>query len=110
MTSAPKSSKLDSKRWDTINGGASIDSRFLKQTYRRRTRCSVNCLNWPMIDGQHDAVKSLSGHIPRSWLRSSDLLPFYHQYPAACCGDFLFDWSLSFALATVLGMGNHLMG
>jgi hypothetical protein len=35
-------------------------------------------------------VKSLSGHIPRSSLRSSDLLPFYHQYPAACCGDFLF--------------------
>jgi hypothetical protein len=34
-------------------------------------------------------LKSLSGHIPRSWLRSSDLLPFYHQYPAACCGDFL---------------------
>jgi hypothetical protein len=33
--------------------------------------------------------KSLSGHIPRSSLRSSDLLPFYHQYPAACCGDFL---------------------
>src|ERR1039457_2987487 len=33
--------------------------------------------------------ESLSGHIPRSWLRSSDLLPFYHQYPAACCGDFL---------------------
>src|ERR1019366_1188732 len=34
-------------------------------------------------------IKSLSGHIPRSWLRSSDLLPFYHQSPAACCGDFL---------------------
>jgi transposase len=33
--------------------------------------------------------ESLSGHIPRSSLRSSDLLPFYHQYPAACCGDFL---------------------
>src|ERR1019366_8310964 len=37
-------------------------------------------------------VESLSGHIPRSWLRSSDLLPFYHQYPAACCGDFLLRW------------------
>src|ERR1019366_8693832 len=37
------------------------------------------------------AFESLSGHSPRSWLRSSDLLPFYHQYPAACCGDFLFD-------------------
>jgi hypothetical protein len=37
-----------------------------------------------------DIIESLSGHIPRSWLRSSDLLPFYHQYPAACCGDFLF--------------------
>src|ERR1019366_5617625 len=36
------------------------------------------------------AFESLSGHIPCSWLRSSDLLPFYHQYPAACCGDFLF--------------------
>src|ERR1019366_2085854 len=36
------------------------------------------------------SFESLSGHIPRSWLRSSDLLPFYHQYPAACCGDFLF--------------------
>jgi hypothetical protein len=36
-------------------------------------------------------IKSLSGHIPRSSLRSSDLLPFYHQYPAACCGDFLFN-------------------
>jgi pimeloyl-ACP methyl ester carboxylesterase len=35
-------------------------------------------------------LESLSGHIPRSSLRSSDLLPFYHQYPAACCGDFLF--------------------
>jgi hypothetical protein len=35
--------------------------------------------------------KSLSGHIPRSSLRSSDLLPFYHQYPAACCGDFLLE-------------------
>jgi hypothetical protein len=35
-------------------------------------------------------IESLSGHIPRSSLRSSDLLPFYHQYPAACCGDFLF--------------------
>jgi len=34
-------------------------------------------------------VESLSGHIPRSSLRSSDLLPFYHQYPAACCGEFL---------------------
>jgi hypothetical protein len=33
--------------------------------------------------------ESLSGYIPRSSLRSSDLLPFYHQYPAACCGDFL---------------------
>jgi hypothetical protein len=39
----------------------------------------------------HPAIfQSLSGHIPRSSLRSSDLLPFYHQYPAACCGDFLF--------------------
>jgi hypothetical protein len=38
---------------------------------------------------QKALLKSLSGHIPRSWLRSSDLLPFYHQYPAACCGDFL---------------------
>jgi 2-methylisocitrate lyase-like PEP mutase family enzyme len=37
-----------------------------------------------------DLFESLSGHIPRSSLRSSDLLPFYHQYPAACCGDFLF--------------------
>jgi hypothetical protein len=37
------------------------------------------------------AVESLSGHIPRSSLRSSDLLPFYHQYPAACCGDFLLE-------------------
>jgi transposase len=36
-------------------------------------------------------IESLSGHIPRSSLRSSDLLPFYHQYPAACCGDFLSD-------------------
>jgi hypothetical protein len=36
------------------------------------------------------SFESLSGHIPRSSLRSSDLLPFYHQYPAACCGDFLF--------------------
>ena len=35
-------------------------------------------------------IESLAGHIPRSSLRSSDLLPFYHQYPAACCGDFLF--------------------
>jgi hypothetical protein len=35
------------------------------------------------------AFESLSGHIARSSLRSSDLLPFYHQYPAACCGDFL---------------------
>jgi len=35
-------------------------------------------------------LESLSGHIPRSSLRSSDLLPFYHQYPAACCGDFYF--------------------
>jgi hypothetical protein len=35
-------------------------------------------------------IESLSGHILRSSLRSSDLLPFYHQYPAACCGDFLF--------------------
>ena len=33
--------------------------------------------------------KSLAGHIPRSLLRASDLTPFYHQYPAACCGDFL---------------------
>ena len=32
--------------------------------------------------------ESLSGHIPRSSLRSSDLLPFCHQYPAACRGDF----------------------
>jgi hypothetical protein len=42
--------------------------------------------NPPAADQQ---VESLSGHIPRSSLRSSDLLPFYHQYPAACCGDFL---------------------
>jgi pimeloyl-ACP methyl ester carboxylesterase len=40
---------------------------------------------WLEIQG----VESLAGHIPRSSLRSSDLLPFYHQYPAACCGDFL---------------------
>src|ERR1017187_6377419 len=39
------------------------------------------------------SIESLSGHIPRSWLRSSDLLPFYHQYPAACCGDFLLSGS-----------------
>jgi hypothetical protein len=38
---------------------------------------------------RHESFESLSGHIPRSSLRSSDLLPFYHQYPAACCGDFL---------------------
>ena len=36
----------------------------------------------------YSVSESLSGHIPRSSLRSSDLLPFYHQYPAACCGDF----------------------
>src|SRR5580692_3519559 len=40
-------------------------------------------------------IESLSGHIPRSSLRSSDLLPFYHQYPAACCGDFLLKASRS---------------
>src|SRR5580704_10182724 len=51
----------------------------------------------------NESCESLSGHIPRSSLRSSDLLPFYHQYPAACCGDFLFiskhcsasDWILN---------------
>src|ERR1035441_5241978 len=35
-------------------------------------------------------IESLSGHIPRSLLRASDMMPFCHQYPAACCGDFLF--------------------
>ncbi len=39
--------------------------------------------------------ESLSGHIPRSLLRASGLLPYYHQYPAACCGDFLLRQSVS---------------
>ena len=42
-----------------------------------------------MLIGFDLGFKSLSGHIPRSSLRSSDLLPFYHQYLAACCGGFL---------------------
>jgi hypothetical protein len=47
-------------------------------------------LRFERLSELHYAFKSPSGQIPRSSLRSSDLLPFYHQYPAACCGDFLF--------------------
>jgi hypothetical protein len=50
------------------------------------------------------SFESLSGHIPRSSLRSSDLLPFYHQYPAACCGDFLFG-----VLSLIIRLCRHLM-
>jgi hypothetical protein len=42
----------------------------------------------PLYDLLDLPFESLSGHIPRSLLRASDLMPFCHQYPAACCGDF----------------------
>jgi hypothetical protein len=62
-------------------------------SFRVRTSHSGRALrSTPLYRNQ---LESLSGHILRSSLRSSDLLPFYHQYPAACCGDFLLEESIS---------------
>ena len=54
----------------------------------------INFLN-ERNEADRRVLESLSGHIPRSSLRSSDLLPFCHQYPAACCGDFYLKMLLS---------------
>jgi hypothetical protein len=76
-------------RWRLWHGQAQRALDLIEDTAEALAAAAAAAVASPARATAGKVFKSLSGHIPRSSLRSSDLLPFYHQYPAACCGDFL---------------------